>query len=141
MSRYPYLKSRKASVLDDDLFSLCAVHCGLSYGIFPELCLEHLIDPLRIRLSYLSDLAHDHGYSHAHYAKFSGKSLLNPTRIGSAKAALMLLLKGKLQSATEEFRYFFKHRMQSKRLRALQVSRAKGWDHALHFISNNAQQD
>jgi glycosyltransferase involved in cell wall biosynthesis len=139
ISDYPYLNGRKGAILDDDLFSLCAVHHRLSYGIFPELRLKHIIEPLRLKVSYLSDLAHDHGYSHAHYSKISGSSQSNPTRIGSAKAAFMLLLKGKLKAAMEESRYFIYHLSQSKQLRTLRVSQAKGWDQGLSTINNSDQ--
>ncbi len=124
LSKYSYLTGRKGAILDDDLFSLCAVNEGLSYGIFPEHSLKHLIDPFRIKLSYLSELACDHGYLHAHYARFCGKSLSNPIRIGSAKAASMLFLKGRLKLAIEESRHFIQYLKQSKYQRTLRASKS-----------------
>jgi glycosyltransferase involved in cell wall biosynthesis len=138
LSKYPYLNGRKGTVIDDDLFSLCAVNEGLSYGIFPELRLQHLIEPSRLTLSYLANLAYDHGYSHAHYAQLSGGMTLQPIRIGSFKAAIFLLLQGKLKPALYESRHLFHHLRQSRQLQALRLSKAKGWNHAINAIENNA---
>lgn len=141
LSEHPYLNGRKATVLDDDLFSLCAINNGLSYGIFPELRLQHLIEPSRLELSYLSELAYDHGYSHAHFAKFSHQDRSNPIRIGSAKAAFILFLTGRPKLAIDEFRHYVYHLRQSKQVKALRVCRAKGWDHAIYDLEKNNSSD
>lgn len=48
----------------DDLFSWAAAECGLGFGIFPELCITHLISAGRLQEKYLLKLVHDHSYSH-----------------------------------------------------------------------------
>jgi glycosyltransferase involved in cell wall biosynthesis len=49
----------------DDLFSLVACEEGLSFGIFPELRITHLISSRRLTTEYILRLLHDHAYSHA----------------------------------------------------------------------------
>lgn len=131
MESHPNLIGRKGTILDDDLFSLCAISKGLSYGILPELRLSHLIPPSRPRLSYLSELAYEHGYSHAHFALFAGMPLANPVRIGSPKASLFLLLSGKPKIAYEEFRYFLLHLLKTDKMKILRACQKQGWDQAL----------
>lgn len=131
MESHPSLIGRKGTTLDDDLFSLCAIVNGLSYGIFPELHLSHLIPPSRLKLSYLAALAYEHGYSHAYFALFAGMPLTNPMRIGSPKASLILLLSGKPKIAFEELRYFLNHILRNDKMKILRVCQKQGWDKAL----------
>ena len=48
----------------DDLFSRVAAELGLRFGVFPELCITHLISAGRSNLHYLVRLIHDHALSH-----------------------------------------------------------------------------
>jgi glycosyltransferase involved in cell wall biosynthesis len=136
LTQYPSLKGRKATTLEDTLFSFCAVQNGLDYGIFPELKLIHQISSSRLEISYLSALAYDQGYSHAYFAIIIGESLSNPIREGSAKAAGMLLLQGRPKLAREEFRRFIVHSRQPDEVTALRLCLAIGWDHALEAYQN-----
>ena len=49
---------------EDDVFSLMACEQGLSFGIFPELRITHLIPPRRLTEDYIIRLIHDHAFSH-----------------------------------------------------------------------------
>jgi glycosyltransferase involved in cell wall biosynthesis len=48
----------------DDLFSRVAAEFGLGFGVFPELCVTHLISGGRLNPHYLVRLIHDHALSH-----------------------------------------------------------------------------
>jgi glycosyltransferase involved in cell wall biosynthesis len=48
----------------DDVFSRVAAEFGLSFGVFPELCITHLIPAGRLDRHYLFRLIHDHALSH-----------------------------------------------------------------------------
>jgi glycosyltransferase involved in cell wall biosynthesis len=47
----------------DDLFSWVAIAHGYGFGIFPELCVLHLIDKRRLDPQYLVRLIHHHSFS------------------------------------------------------------------------------
>ncbi len=49
---------------EDDLFSWAATGLGLGFGIFPALCLTHLIAATRLRHDYLLRLIRGHAFSH-----------------------------------------------------------------------------
>lgn len=49
---------------EDDLFSFVACEQGLSFGIFPELRITHLIASRRLSPEYILRLVHGHAYSH-----------------------------------------------------------------------------
>jgi len=48
----------------DDVFSRVASKFGLRFGVFPELCVTHLISAGRLNPHYLVRLIHDHALSH-----------------------------------------------------------------------------
>jgi glycosyltransferase involved in cell wall biosynthesis len=48
----------------DDVFSRVAAVFGLRFGVFPELCITHLISADRINQHYLIRLIYDHALSH-----------------------------------------------------------------------------
>jgi glycosyltransferase involved in cell wall biosynthesis len=48
----------------DDVFSRVAAEFGLRFGVFPELCITHLISAGRLNQRYLVRLIHDHTLSH-----------------------------------------------------------------------------
>jgi glycosyltransferase involved in cell wall biosynthesis len=48
----------------DDLFSRVAAGFGLGFGVFPELCITHLISAGRLNKRYFVRLIHDHALSH-----------------------------------------------------------------------------
>ena len=48
----------------DDLFSRVAARVGLTFGVFPELRITHLISADRLRQHYLVQLIHDSALSH-----------------------------------------------------------------------------
>jgi glycosyltransferase involved in cell wall biosynthesis len=48
----------------DDLFSRVSAEFGLRFGVFPELCITHLISGARLNPHYLARLIHDHALSH-----------------------------------------------------------------------------
>lgn len=131
MDSHPSLVGRKGAILDDDVFSLCAIRNGLSYGILPELHLSHIIPSSRLSLSYLAALAYEHGYSHAYFALVAGMPLANPVRIGSLKASLALFLSGKARIAYEELRYFLLHFFTHDEMKVLRGRQKQGWDQAL----------
>jgi glycosyltransferase involved in cell wall biosynthesis len=75
----------------DDLFSFVACEQGLSFGIFPELRITHLIGSRRLSEDYIVRLIHDHAYSHAilRYLVFG-----EPTRAGRRLDGVRMLLHG-----------------------------------------------
>jgi glycosyltransferase involved in cell wall biosynthesis len=48
----------------DDVFSRIAAEAGLRFGVFPELCITHLISAVRLNQRYFVRLMHDHALSH-----------------------------------------------------------------------------
>lgn len=49
---------------EDDLFSWVSVKAGLGFGVFPELCMKHLISAGRLKREYFVRLIRGHAYSH-----------------------------------------------------------------------------
>lgn len=74
----------------DDLFSFVASDAGLSFGIFPELRVTHLIAPDRLTEQYFIRLIHDHAYSHA-ILKYL---LFGASDVGRRSSSLRTLLHG-----------------------------------------------
>jgi glycosyltransferase involved in cell wall biosynthesis len=121
------LCGRKATALEDDLFSIFAVWLGMSFGIFPELQISHIIPSSRLCMDYLTSMAYDNGYSHAQMAFFTNQSHLNSDRPASLKAALVLLMKLKPGLASIEMHRFITQLSDSKPRRQLRAAREQGW--------------
>jgi hypothetical protein len=73
----------------DDLFSRVAAQFGLGFGVFPELCITHLISGGRLNQRYLVRLIHDHALSHGvlNYM-FDG---IQPVRTDLVRCARLIL--------------------------------------------------
>lgn len=125
------VNSRKATGLEDDLFSMCAVRLGLCYGIFPDLRITHVIHSSRIDEGYLTELARDHGYSHAQLAVISGLSLQNPDPPASLKVATALLAGFRLHGARVECSRLLSQLAEPIVLRQVRRAKDSGWREAI----------
>jgi glycosyltransferase involved in cell wall biosynthesis len=123
---------RKASSMEDCLFSLCSTSLGKKIGIFPELALTHLISKDRLTLPYIRRHVYDQSYSHAHYSIIGDQPLTNPHShlSGSLKTALVLLAKGKFMPAYFEYNRLIRGGGLSPEGR-INRSKAAGWDQAI----------
>ena len=73
----------------DDVFSRVAAEFGLRFGVFPELCITHLISAGRLNQRYLVRLTHDHALSHGVLEyMFHG---IQPARIDLVRYARLML--------------------------------------------------
>ena len=73
----------------DEVFSRVAAEFGLRFGVFPELCITHLISAGRLNQRYLVRLTHDHALSHGVLEyMFHG---IQPARIDLVRYARLML--------------------------------------------------
>jgi hypothetical protein len=125
------IKGRKATGLEDDLFSLCAVWIGLFYGVFPELRIGHVIPPSRLEENYLKAMARDHGYSHAQLSIISNLSLQNPDPPASLKVAIALLVGFRFPLARQEFSRWRSQLTEPLLVRQVRLEKDDGWKEAI----------
>jgi glycosyltransferase involved in cell wall biosynthesis len=127
----PAVSGRKATGLEDDLFSILAVWIGLRYGVFPELRIRHLIPSSRLGVGYLMAMARGHGYSHAQLSMICGLPLQNPDPPASLKVAIALLLGFRFRYARVEFSRLRSQFSEPLPVRQVRREKDSGWKEAI----------